>query len=229
MNYENFNGGCYMSATLTVQIFSFGYHRSGIPYDNTGNKGGFVFDCRHLPNPGRYEQYRHVTGQNSEVIAYLKQFPIVDAFLSDIEKMIDRAIEAYHEMNYTDLMVSFGCTGGQHRSIYCAEHLNHYLASKGINTILRHTELPEIKMRAKMAQAKIPSTAEKTNAGVTSAAIRFCDLKCPDAAFPEDEAIDGAKSCRTFAALWCKKLNEYVTKNAPCSWQHGKRRPKAGW
>lgn len=67
------------------------------------------------------------------------------------------------------------------------------------------------------------------NAGVTSSTIKFCDLRCEHASFPTDENIDGSKSCRTFAALWCCLLKQYVTKNAPCAVQFGKRRPKAGF
>jgi hypothetical protein len=70
---------------------------------------------------------------------------------------------------------------------------------------------------------------DKKNAGVTSSKIKFCDLRCPHASFPKDNDIDGAKSCRTFAALWCNILNEYVSKNAPCSVEFGKRRPKTGF
>lgn len=67
------------------------------------------------------------------------------------------------------------------------------------------------------------------NAGVSSSAIKFCDLRCPHASFPKDNCVDGAGSCRTFAALWCDELNEYVSKNAPCSVIFGKRRPKTGF
>jgi hypothetical protein len=67
------------------------------------------------------------------------------------------------------------------------------------------------------------------NAGVTSSKILFCDLKCEHASFPKEEGIDGSKSCRTFVALWCDILEQYVTKNAPCIARFGKRRPKAGF
>lgn len=213
----------------TVQIFSFGYQRSGIPQDRTGNNGGFVFDCRHLPNPGREKQYQHQTGQDQPVIEYLEKEPIVEEFLQDVFRIVLRSIRAYEERGYTDLMVSMGCTGGQHRSIYCAERLNQFLRSKNITTILRHQELAEIRLKAKIMQPENEPVPEPENAGVTSSAIIFCDNRCPYAEFPNDEAVDGGKSCRTFAAIWCRKLEQYVAKNAPCAWRYGKRRPKAGW
>lgn len=71
--------------------------------------------------------------------------------------------------------------------------------------------------------------AERENAGVTSSGILFCDMRCPHAAFPKDDDIDGSNSCRTFAAIWCEFLEEYVTKNAPCPARFGKRRPKSSW
>ncbi|MCI0514682.1 hypothetical protein L0128_15820 [candidate division KSB1 bacterium] len=216
-----------MDASLTVQIYSFGYQRSGIPTDATGNGGGFVFDCRHLPNPGTEVRYKLLTGRDAAVIAYFQQYPIVEAYLQDVFRMVDRAISVYRERQFTDLMVVFGCTGGQHRSIYCAEQLNRHLQSQGVNTIVRHTELPLIQLKQKLAGEA--TAAVPPNAGVTSAKIIFCDPTCPDAAFPTTDAVDGARSCRTFSALWCRQLNALVSKNAPCTWRYGKRRPKAGW
>lgn len=218
-----------MKPTLTVQIFSFGFQFSGIPRDSTRNNGGFVFDCRHLPNPGREEKYKQLTGLDQPVIDYFQKYPVIEAFLQDVFRMVDRAIENYQERSFSDLMISFGCTGGRHRSIYCTERMDAYLNERGITTIKRHVELPGIRMRAKLAQATIQAKSTPDNAGVTSGNITFCDTKCEYAKFPKDEAIDGAKSCRTFSALWCEKLDQYVVKNAPCSWRFGKRRPKAGW
>ncbi|MBN2090795.1 hypothetical protein JW964_14375 [candidate division KSB1 bacterium] len=215
---------------LTVQIFSFGFQASGIPRDRMGNGGGFVFDCRHLPNPGRDPAFQSLTGQDNSVKQYLESFPIVADFLKDAFRMVDRAIQNYNERQFKDLMVSFGCTGGQHRSVYCAERLNQYLQQQGISTILTHVELPEIRLRIKLQNLTPASPQSATNAGVNTAdRVIFCDTSCPDAKLPEDEAIDGSRSCRTFSALWCNRLKEYVSKNAPCSWRYGKRRPKAGW
>ncbi len=214
---------------VTVQIFSFGFQASGIPRDRMGNGGGFVFDCRHLPNPGRDPVFRSLTGQDGPVKQYLESFPIVEDFLNDAFRMVGRAIQNYNERQFKDLMVSFGCTGGQHRSVYCAERLHQYLQRQDVSTLLTHVELPEIRLRHKL-QNLTPELPEMTaNAGVTTAKVIFCDTSCPDAQLPADEAIDGSRSCRTFSALWCNRLQEYVSKNAPCSWRYGKRRPKAGW
>jgi len=216
-----------MAPSLTVQIYSFGYQQSGIPKDTTVNNGGFVFDCRHLPNPGREKAYQHLTGQDQPVIDYLEKAPIVAEFLQDMFSMVSRAILAYQERGFTDLMISFGCTGGQHRSIYCAERLNAFLRSKNITTILRHQELARIRLQYQVHP--VESDPAPANAGVTTSQIIFCDHRCPHAEFPTEEAVDGAKSCRTFVAVWCQKLQDYVAKNAPCSWRYGRRRPKAGW
>ena len=111
---------------LTLTIYSFSY-RKGIPEDTSGNGGGFVFDCRFLNNPGRIEAYQHQTGLDEEVIRYLEDESAPDEFLALVYKIADRAIRTYVEREYTHLMISFGCTGGQHRSVYCAEKLFAYL------------------------------------------------------------------------------------------------------
>lgn len=131
-------------SNLTVRIYSFGYHFSGIPNDPSGNNGGFVFDCRFLPNPGREDRYKQLTGKTGEVADYLSEFEMVDRFLKAIFQIIDSAVENYTERNFTDLMVSFGCTGGQHRSVFCAEKLAAHLKKKGIRVKLFHTEYPEL-------------------------------------------------------------------------------------
>ena len=219
-----------LSNTVTVQIFSFGYRKSGLPNDKSGNGGGFVFDCRHLPNPGREPRYKHLTGLDAEVAIFFQERPVMAEYLRDVFRIIDRAVENYNSRDFKDLMVNFGCTGGQHRSVYSAEKLAAHLRKKGISVIVKHTEMAEIRFKARLAQSMTPKVQPDTkNAGVTSSHIIFCDNRCPFAEFPKDDAIDGSKSCRTFSALWCQKLKEYVTKNAPCSWRYGKRRPKAGW
>ncbi|MBN1350606.1 hypothetical protein JXJ21_14410 [candidate division KSB1 bacterium] len=222
-----------MNQILVVKIYSFGFRKSGIPKDSSGHGGGFVFDCRSLPNPGRQEHFKDQTGLDGGVIDYLSASPVVQKFLKHAIEMVDLAVADYTERGFGHLMVSFGCTGGQHRSIFCAEYLHRHLQEKGIVTVLRHVELPEIKLSKKMNQTlrRTPSSSDGSslNAGVTKSAIRFCDLQCKHAALPKDEGIDGSKSCRTFSALWCNLLGEYVVKNSPCSHQYGKRRPKAGW
>lgn len=128
-----------MDKKLTVEIFSFSYKRGSIPIDNSGNGGGFVFDCRALPNPGRYDEYRTLTGLDQPVIDFLKKEPAVDFFLENVIKIIDQAVENYLHRNFSHLMISFGCTGGQHRSVYSAEYLKSYLESSfPVHVILKH-------------------------------------------------------------------------------------------
>lgn len=126
---------------LIVRIFSFGFHKSGIPEDKSGNKGGFVFDCRFLPNPGREERYTNLTGKDKEVIDFFSKHNIVEQFLGQAYQIIDHAVENYHSRSFSDLMISFGCTGGQHRSVFCAERLADHLKNKGIAVKLNHLEL----------------------------------------------------------------------------------------
>jgi RNase adaptor protein for sRNA GlmZ degradation len=125
---------------ITVRIHSFGYRFSGIPPDDRGNGGGFVFDCRCLPNPGALAQFAPMTGLDAPVRAWLEERDGVHAFARDAAAMAMRAVEAYGQRGYTDLMVSFGCTGGRHRSVYCAERLAAHLRAAGVDVVLRHCE-----------------------------------------------------------------------------------------
>ncbi|OGS52194.1 MAG: phosphotransferase enzyme family protein, partial [Elusimicrobia bacterium RIFOXYB2_FULL_62_6] len=126
---------------LTVRVQSFSY-RTGLPSDEKGHGGGFVFDCRSLPNPGREEKYMPLTGRDAEVISYLSNDLRVGGYLETVFKLIDGAVENYLSRNFTDLMVSFGCTGGRHRSVYCAESLTKHLQEKyKVRVELAHREL----------------------------------------------------------------------------------------
>ena len=133
------------SSTLTLTIFSFSY-KKGIPDDLTGNGGGFVFDCRALPNPGRYDQYRSFTGHDKTVVEFLNEKKEVREFMKQVEQIIFASIENYTIRGFEHLMVSFGCTGGQHRSVYCAEYLYNKLITKyNVHLHLVHRELEDQK------------------------------------------------------------------------------------
>ena len=111
---------------LTVHIGSFSY-RHGYPDDSTGHGGGFVFDCRALPNPGRYPEFAFVSGRDDEVIEFLEARPEVEAFWTSVQALVDAQVRTYRDREFSDLAVSFGCTGGQHRSVYFAERLARHL------------------------------------------------------------------------------------------------------
>lgn len=126
---------------LTVTVFSFSY-RKGYPEDLSGNGGGFMFDCRALHNPGRYEEYKQKTGLDSDVKKFLEERGEVQGFIKNAEALIFPAIERYAQRGFTSLQVGFGCTGGQHRSVYCAQHLAEEIARRfeDINVRLVHRE-----------------------------------------------------------------------------------------
>jgi aminoglycoside/choline kinase family phosphotransferase len=126
---------------LTVRIFSFSFHREA-PKDETGNGGGFVFDARSLPNPGREERFRMQTGKDAPVMEYLQHQESVRQFLANAQALVDESVSAYRRRGFSDLMVSFGCTGGQHRSVYLAEQLaNHLRGNSGVHVVVRHVEM----------------------------------------------------------------------------------------
>src|SRR5216683_3503737 len=126
---------------LTVRIFSFSFHR-GLPKDETGNGGGFIFDGRSLPNPGREEQFKSLTGRDAPVIDYLGQQDSVHQFLASVTSLVDASVSSYQRRGFQNLMVSFGCTGGQHRSVYLAEQLAKHLRGRnGAEVVVRHREL----------------------------------------------------------------------------------------
>lgn len=128
---------------LTVDIISFSY-KKGYPDPAEGNGGGFVFDCRYLNNPGRYSEYKNLTGKDEAVKTFLHNESNIDLFLENAWKIIDEAIEVYLSRNFSSLQIAFGCTGGQHRSVFSAEetarHIHDKFPNVGINLI--HRERP---------------------------------------------------------------------------------------
>jgi RNase adaptor protein for sRNA GlmZ degradation len=129
-----------MIKKLIVTINSFSYKRA-LPIDDSENGGGFIFDCRSIHNPGRYEEYKKLTGKDKEVIQFLDKEPEMQEFLIHVYAIIDQSVKKYIERNFTHLMVSFGCTGGQHRSVYCSENLSKHLKEKyDIDISLNHIE-----------------------------------------------------------------------------------------
>ena len=132
---------------LEVKVYSFSF-KKGIPQDLSGNGGGYVFDCRSIHNPGRYEPYKKLTGRDKPVIDFLEDDGEIIGFLEHVYGVVDPHVETYSSRGFTSLMVSFGCTGGQHRSVYCAEHLAHHLADKyphvRVRLIHREQKIEEI-------------------------------------------------------------------------------------
>ena len=127
-------------SALVVRVFSFSFKR-GIPEDESGNGGGYVFDCRSTHNPGRYEPYKQLTGLDAPVIKFLEDDGEITTFLDSVYRLADAHVERYLQRGFTDLMFSFGCTGGQHRSVYSAQHLAEHLNKKyGVEVILTHRE-----------------------------------------------------------------------------------------
>lgn len=126
---------------LRVRVSSFSF-KKGIPEDPTGNGGGYVFDCRSIHNPGRYEQYKKLTGRDEPVVRFLEDDGEITDFLGHVYAVVDPHIETFSRRGFTSLKVSFGCTGGQHRSVYCAEHLAHHIAEKypEVRVTLDHRE-----------------------------------------------------------------------------------------
>lgn len=125
---------------LIVRIFSFSY-RKGIPEDSSGNGGGYVFDCRSTHNPGRYEPYKKLTGLDEPVIRFLEDDGEILKFLDSVYALADAHVARYLQRGFTDLMFCFGCTGGQHRSVYSAQHLAEHLNKKfGVEIYLCHRE-----------------------------------------------------------------------------------------
>lgn len=125
---------------LLVTIYSFSF-KKGLPNDESGNGGGYVFDCRSTHNPGKYEEYKTLTGLDQPVIDFLEKDGEILTFLESVYRLVDHHVERFIERDFTNLQVSFGCTGGQHRSVYCAERLaQHLKANYPVKIHLIHRE-----------------------------------------------------------------------------------------
>jgi aminoglycoside/choline kinase family phosphotransferase len=142
---EKLQGLSAETDNLILRIFSFSFHQGGPPKDDTGHGGGFVFDCRSLPNPGREERFKNLTGKDALVIDYLYQHESVHQFLVNVTSLVDASISGYQSRGFKDLMVSFGCTGGQHRSVYLAEQLAKHMRDRdGVEVVVRHAGLENL-------------------------------------------------------------------------------------
>ena len=126
---------------MLLDLYSFGFRRSGIPSDESGHGGGFVFDCRCLPNPGKLEEYQALTGLDTSVQAWLEAKKETAMFLNHLQGTLELSVKRYIARDFERLMVSWGCTGGQHRSVYIAEKLRtHFAGHPGLSIRLTHTE-----------------------------------------------------------------------------------------
>src|ERR1039458_2835671 len=138
---EKLQGLAAEADNLMVRITSFSFHR-GMPKDESGHGGGFVFDGRSLPNPGREERFKTLTGRDAPVVDYLNQQESVHQFLASVMSLVDASVSNYQQRGFKNLMVSFGCTGGQHRSVFLAEQVARRLRGRnGVEVVVRHREL----------------------------------------------------------------------------------------
>jgi aminoglycoside/choline kinase family phosphotransferase len=132
-------GDTNLRMAVRLQSFSF---KNGLPADEKGHGGGYIFDCRALPNPGRVKKYRTMTGKDAEIIKFLERENEVEKFIDNAYALIMQSVRNYQKRNFTDLMVSFGCTGGRHRSVYCAEEIKKRLEKiANIKIDLKHREI----------------------------------------------------------------------------------------
>ena len=141
---EKLHGLASEGEHVTVRVFSFSFHR-GLPKDESGHGGGFVFDARSIPNPGREERFKAFTGKDVAVIDFLNQQESVHQFMANVISLVDASVNNYQRRGFKNLMVSFGCTGGQHRSVYLAEQLAKYLRDRnGVEVVVQHRELENL-------------------------------------------------------------------------------------
>ena len=138
--------------SLVVHIVSFSFHR-GLPKDESGNGGGFVFDGRSLPNPGREERFKALSGRDGPVIEYLNQQESVHQFMASVMSLVDASVSNYQQRGFKHLMLSFGCTGGQHRSVYLAEQAAKRLRGRpGVDVVVTHRELERMAAESRQVQ-----------------------------------------------------------------------------
>jgi aminoglycoside/choline kinase family phosphotransferase len=141
---EKLQGLASETENIVVRVFSFSFHQ-GLPKDESGNGGGFVFDARSLPNPGREERFKSLTGRDAPVMDYLNQQESVHQFLASVMSLVDAGVNNYQHRRFKNLMVSFGCTGGQHRSVFLAEQLAKHLRGKtGVEVVVGHLGLEKL-------------------------------------------------------------------------------------
>lgn len=136
-----------MKPILNIKIYSFSYKKGGIPKDESGNGGGFVFDCRGILNPGRIEEYKLQTGNDLPVQEFLESQTEMPLFVDLVQKLVSIPIEDYLSRGFENLQISFGCTGGQHRSVYCAIKLGQILQEKYpqlVRVSVSHMEQPQL-------------------------------------------------------------------------------------
>jgi RNase adaptor protein for sRNA GlmZ degradation len=121
-------------------VGSFSY-KKGLPKDYSGHGGGHIFDCRAIYNPGRYDEYKSLTGRDDEVIEFLDKTDSMQAFLKSVTDIVEQSTETYLQRRFDYLSIQFGCTGGQHRSVYAAEKIYHHLKNKyAVHLVLNHRE-----------------------------------------------------------------------------------------
>lgn len=139
-----------MNHPFHIEIHSFSYKKGGIPKDNSGNGGGFCFDCRGILNPGRIDEYKPQTGKDLPVQEFLETQTLMPQFIEGIKNVISITIENYLERGFEHLQINFGCTGGQHRSVYSAEKIAAFIREKYPQAFvtIHHDEQPQLNTNA---------------------------------------------------------------------------------
>ncbi len=132
------------AAPLTIFLYSFSFKYSGPPVDESGHGGGFVFDCRALPNPFWDESIRSFHGGEPPIITFMERHPAVAEFANHAAWLVGHTAETYGDRGYTRLQVAFGCTGGRHRSVYQAERMREALERGGHRVVLEHLDIHRV-------------------------------------------------------------------------------------